>query len=184
MHLLGACLGWHPLLWLTQSQSVPRDIASVRLSITTCHKTRVRPTTHTLTREILLVKKYICTLILCFFFFFSVLHKLELLLGEKPVSRCRQPGWEMQSGPAVPSALPPEGSPGPGEAPQCPHLLSAGATQRSCCTELPHLSHAEQTGQWAPSARAGMREDPLAGTRSVRSQARWWCCPSARAGGG
>lgn len=68
MRLLGACLGWHPLLWLTQSQSVPRDIASVRLSITACHKTRVFPTTHTLTREILLMKKYICTLILCFFF--------------------------------------------------------------------------------------------------------------------
>lgn len=51
MHLVGAWLGWGPLPWLAQHQSVPCDITSVQLSITTCHHTPVCPTAHTLTQE-------------------------------------------------------------------------------------------------------------------------------------
>lgn len=51
MHLPGAWLGWSPFLWLAQHQSVPCDITSVQLSITTSHHTSVCPMTHTLTQE-------------------------------------------------------------------------------------------------------------------------------------
>lgn len=43
MHLPGAWLGWSPLLWLAQHQSVPCDITSVQLSITTSHHTPCAP---------------------------------------------------------------------------------------------------------------------------------------------
>lgn len=67
----------------------------------------------------------------------------------------------MQSGPAVPSPLPAVGSPGPGEAPQCSHLLSAGATLRSCCTgglthpmqskqDSGHLQHSASSDEGGP----------------------------------
>lgn len=55
------------------------------------------------------MKKYICTFILCFFW---VLHKLEAAFGEKACFQIQAAGLEMQSSPAVPSPLPPEGSPG------------------------------------------------------------------------
>lgn len=90
--------GWH------RASLCPRDVASVQLIITTC------PTVHTPTQQHLM-KKYICTFILCFFFFL-VLHKLEATFGEKAWVLVQAAGLEMQSGPAVPSPLPPWALPG------------------------------------------------------------------------
>lgn len=68
MHLVGAWLGWRPLLWLAQHQSVPCDITSVQLSITTRHHTPVCPTVHTLTQQHLTHEKiYLYTHSVLFF---------------------------------------------------------------------------------------------------------------------
>lgn len=75
-------------------------------------------------------------------------------------------GTAMQSGPAAPSLLPSECSPGPRGAPQRCHLLSGGATLGRCCTGrasfIPH--GANRMGAAFSRAQAATGEDSTAGT--------------------